>query len=189
MFDYNKILILINDTVSSVEELFILSLLKEDTELLKIYLKKSKHAEIYLKILEKKEYIKIDKEIITLTDKAYKEAKLPVNIQVSLEFVDQFRNLFPEGVRTSGYLVRGDKKGCLKKLQKFFKDNPHISKEEVLQATKNYIKRSEQQFYEKLQLAHNFIEKNGVSTLLSEVESLSNTKKASSFPSDYVDEI
>lgn len=85
-------------------------------------------------------------------------------------FVHKFRELFPKGVYTGSRLVKGDLKGCLKKMDKFLKENPDVTQEEIIEATKIYINKSKENFFEKMTCADYFIEKNGVSMLSGYIE-------------------
>jgi hypothetical protein len=87
------------------------------------------------------------------------------------ELVDRYRDLFPRGVKSGGYYVSGDKKSCQMKLKRFLKKY-NFSEQEILSATSNYVERMAEQGYQYMQLAHFFIEKNGVSNLAAECEQL-----------------
>jgi hypothetical protein len=85
-------------------------------------------------------------------------------------WIEEYRNLFPQGVRSGGYPVRGSKAGCLKKMEKFVKSHPHYSKDTILAVTRSYVERKQRQAYQHMKLADYFIEKDGVSMLSAECE-------------------
>lgn len=81
-------------------------------------------------------------------------------------WIDEYYNLFPEGIKTGGSkLVKSGKLGCLKKLRKFMKDNPSYDKDIILEATKRYVAECASKGYQYMMMAPYFIEKDGVSSL------------------------
>ncbi len=88
------------------------------------------------------------------------------------EWIESWREIFPEGVNTAGFRYRGDKAEITKKMIKFV--NTHnYSIEQIFQATRNYVERFSLKGYAYMQQAHYFIEKRGVgSTLSAECEGL-----------------
>lgn len=118
-----------------------------------------------------------------ITDYKITEKGLAVfNNKSEFDWIDEWYDLFPKGVRSGGYLVRDGKTSCIKKLTKFTKDNPHISKEDILKATKNYITTCKLKNYDYMKLASYFIEKDGMSTLAAECENLTSLKENSFNP-------
>ena len=101
-------------------------------------------------------------------------------------FVDEYRNIFPKGVQTYGYPVKGDKAACRTKLTRFLKKYPEYNKNIILKATREYVSSRIMYNYEGLQLAHYFIDKDGISNLASMCEqNLSgNNSSSSSFEED-----
>ena len=87
-----------------------------------------------------------------------------------------FRELFPVGTNNGGYRYRGDKQGCLEKLEKFIKDNPEWTDEQILEATKRYVDRFKPT-YQGMRQAHYFINKDKISDLSGELEGLIETPK------------
>lgn len=89
------------------------------------------------------------------------------------QWIQSWREIFPEGVNSGGFRYRGDKAEVIKKMIKFV--NTHnYSLEQIFQATRDYVERFSLKGYAYMQLAHYFIEKRGVgSTLSSECEALS----------------
>ncbi len=88
----------------------------------------------------------------------------------SIEWIQEYRELFPVGVRSGGFPVRGDLKGCIKKMEEFLETYPEYDKELILKVTKDYVERKKQDGYAYMQLAHYFIKKDDISTLASECE-------------------
>lgn len=79
-------------------------------------------------------------------------------------FVDEYRTLFPVGVKTNGVAVRGDKQACIKKMKEFTRIHDY-TKEEILEAIRVYLVIKKKDNWKFTQTAHNFIEKDGVSQL------------------------
>lgn len=78
---------------------------------------------------------------------------------------EDWYNLFPRGIKSGGYMVRGDKRGCLNKLKKFTIDYPEFDKEIIMKATKEYVEECKKNKYQYMMLAHYFISKHRVSSL------------------------
>ena len=94
-------------------------------------------------------------------------------------WIDEWRNLFPEGVNTAGYRYRGNKVEVLKKMLKFV-TLYDFTKEEIFQATKKYVERFSVRGYNYMQQAHYFIDKKDAgSSLASECETLKESKPQS----------
>ena len=143
-------------------------------ELVINYMKSLRLYDNIIKDLEERGYIKITGEDST-KHFVFRQKALILLGQKSnvIEWYEQWRNLFPEGINNGGYYYRGNKQEVLKKLQKFTRDNPQFTKEQIFDATKRYITRCMSSGSYML-LAHYFIEKEGVgSTLSTELE---NTK-------------
>lgn len=87
-------------------------------------------------------------------------------------WIDDYRDIFPKGVVTGGYRVRGDRSACIYRMNKFMQAYPKYDKELILRATREYINRKEQEGFKYIQLAHYFILKDKVSNLASECEAL-----------------
>jgi pyrroloquinoline quinone (PQQ) biosynthesis protein C len=73
------------------------------------------------------------------------------------EFVNKWINLYPAGVKAGTKLARGDKKMCVKKMAKFLKDYPEFTKDDVMEATKRYLREREAEDWAYLSMASNFI--------------------------------
>jgi len=87
-------------------------------------------------------------------------------------WIDDWLDLWPKGIRSGGYYVRGDKIGCTKKLKKILKQNKKITKDDIFKATKAYIDRKRLENWSYMQCAQYFIEKNGTSNLMSEIDNI-----------------
>jgi len=97
------------------------------------------------------------------------------------QWMQSWREIFPEGMNSAGYRYRGDKAECIIKMIKFVNTHDYTL-EQIFQATRDYVERFSQKGYAYMQLAHYFIQKKGVgSTLSAECEGLaensSNTKE------------
>lgn len=87
-----------------------------------------------------------------------------------LTWFDLWREIFPTGSNNSGYRYRGNRLEGLKKMTKFV-DQYDFTKEEIFQATKNYVDKFAIRGYAYMQQAHYFIEKkDSGSSLASECE-------------------
>lgn len=170
-----------------VEQLFLLELLFYEKQVaLQVYLAKFKLAKIKLTNLETDCYITLNEKThkYELTQRGRDIFNMPKRRRIE-DLVDEFRELFPKGVRTAGYLVKGDRNGCIKKMKKFIKENPDVKDDEILAATEAYIKKMALNGYDRMKLAHYFIEKDGASTLSAEIESLRiSPEKSFSFTRD-----
>ena len=130
--------------------------------------------------LEERGWIKINKNkngtlsSILLNNKTFNFfSKKEINCE---SWIEEWRNLFPSGVKSGGYSVRGDKQGILKKMKDFMKNNPKFTKEIIFKATENYINTKKKDGYNYMKLAHYFIQKDGVSELASLCEELMDNK-------------
>jgi hypothetical protein len=92
----------------------------------------------------------------------------------SLPWVLEYYELFPKGIKSGGYYIKTDLKGCEKKLLDFLKKNPNFSKENILDATKLYLLEMKQRGYHMCKLAPYFIEKDGISMLAGYCEQVVN---------------
>ena len=136
--------------------------------------------------LEKRGFLKImnDGEIprmkaIRLFDEVeatYSTPKETIVITNDVEkWIQEWRELFPKGIKTGGYPVRGSRSGSLKKMKAFMNANKSITKEQVFQATINYVAEKEANRYNYMKMADYFIMKEGVSMLESYIDQLSET--------------
>lgn len=92
-----------------------------------------------------------------------------------MQFVDQYRALFPKGVKSgNGTPIRGDKNGIIKKLTWFLMTYPEFSKRTILEATKLYVEQMRRNGYAYMTQADYFIQKAGGSKLASLCEDFDN---------------
>ena len=109
--------------------------------------------------------------------KKYVGAKKRVHTAKEIsQWIQSWREIFPEGVNSAGFRYRGDKGEVTKKMIKFVNTYDY-SIEQIFQATRYYVDRFSQKGYAYMQQAHYFIEKRGAgSTLNAECEGLSDVK-------------
>ena len=86
------------------------------------------------------------------------------------DWIDEWYNLWPKGIKSGGYPVKSGVKGCLVKMKKFIKEYPNYNKDIIMKATNDYISYSRMNNYRFMQLAHYYIYKNSISTLASNCE-------------------
>lgn len=91
-------------------------------------------------------------------------------------WIEEWRDLWPKGVKTMGRLVRGDKQGCLQKMKSFLKNHTGHSKEDIFNATKIYIFDRYRDNYKAMACADYFISKDNVSILAAYLEDLEDRK-------------
>ena len=89
-----------------------------------------------------------------------------------LELAREYRRMFPQGIRSGGYLVRSDEPTIANKLRKFMKNFKQYSKDQILEATQRYIDRKRAEGWKYMKTASYFIYKDGESTLATECEML-----------------
>lgn len=126
--------------------------------------------------LEKRSYIKFeeDNEVILRIKaiKLFKTDKIPLKKEDFDAFVEKYRNIFPEGVKSGARPLRSDRVSCKKKLLKFQEMYPDYTQEEILDATKAYIDLKRKEAYKFTTCADYFIIKEGSSILASYVEDI-----------------
>ena len=113
-----------------------------------------------------------DKGEYNISAKGYEILGKPSALEDLPAFIEAYRNLFPKTVRSGGYLVKGSKSGCVRKMRKFIETHPEYTREMILTATQNYILRKQRENWQYMSLSHNFIEKDGTSQLEAECENL-----------------
>ena len=100
-----------------------------------------------------------------------RKKKVTTSKEIS-QWIQSWREIFPEGVNSGGFRYRGDKAEVIKKMIKFVNTHDY-SLQQIFQATTDYVERFSLKGYAYMQLAHYFIEKRGVgSTLSAECEGL-----------------
>lgn len=88
------------------------------------------------------------------------------------DWINEWLEMFPKGVKSGGYYIKTDLNGCRKKMRKFTSTHPEYTKETIIKATQNYINRCEHNGYQYMKIAPYFIEKDGVSMLAGECEAI-----------------
>ena len=104
----------------------------------------------------------------SITDKFLKnfELKKKENPNDVDNWIDEWYDIFPKGVKSGGgKYARTGKKSCLKKLKMFIKEHPEFTKENIITATNNYIEDREKNNFAYISTAPLFIYKDGASSL------------------------
>ena len=127
--------------------------------------------------LQEQGWIKITPEGTSVRTKFANTFKKYVSFGAVDSWIDDWRDLWPKGVKTMGRLVRGDKQGCLKKMQTFLKDYPEFTKEEIFDATKVYVFDRQRDGFKAMSCADYFIVKNGISLLAAHLEDVEGREK------------
>jgi DNA-directed RNA polymerase beta' subunit len=165
----------------SVEEFFILNILR--MPLWKLQLRKyekfvkevdeSVIVSLILKGYVKKRYDKLNTKNLNnliLTNKYHKILnREKANVE---SWINEWRNLWPKGVRSGGYYIRGNRENVLYKMKLFLEFYPYCTKDLIFKATKNYIEKMAIDGYKYSKLAHYFIMKDDTSILADECESV-----------------
>jgi len=89
----------------------------------------------------------------------------------TVEWAEEWRELWPKGVKSGGYLVRSHIKDISTKLSRFQKKYKY-PKETIFKATEQYLQEKQLQGYGFIKTAAYFIEKSGISTLAELCEAL-----------------
>lgn len=84
-------------------------------------------------------------------------------------WIEEWRNLFPT-IKISSRPAKGSKQSVLTKMNKFVKQHPEYTKEQIMAVTKMYIFEKTRENFKFMQCADYFIEKNGMSSLESLLE-------------------
>lgn len=135
-----------------------------------------------LEILARKKHIKVESTLSIKYPKISIQGLALNLLDVGNDMdslVNEFREIFPSGIKSGGYLVRGDKEGCKRKLKKFKSKYPEYSNTQILEATKKYVREKQLEGWKFMQLAHYFIEKDGNSSLAAYCENLSDNSEGS----------
>lgn len=128
-----------------------------------------------IKFRSGEEYTLQNLEVTAKYNKIF-EPKISKNNSKVEDWIEEWYSLWPKGVKSGYYPVRSGLKGCLTKMKKFVKDNPDLSPDVIISATKEYLDRSRSNNYNYIQLAHNFISKNNISTLAASCEAMKEDK-------------
>lgn len=90
-------------------------------------------------------------------------------------FAEEYRNLFPKGVKSgNGTPIRGDKQGVIKKMEWFLRTYPEFSKTTILNAAKLYIEQMRQKGFVYMTQADYLIQKDNGSKLAALCEEFDN---------------
>lgn len=108
--------------------------------------------------------------------------------EVKKDWIDDWFNLFPKGIKSGGYYVKTDISGCRRKMVKFMEKHPEFTPEIIMKATKNYVDSAARKGYSYMKLAPFFIEKDGISVLSGECEAIAD-KDTFNYDSEYVKSI
>ena len=124
-----------------------------------------------LMLLEEKGFIKItsDDYDFALLEKA--ESLFGKKLDSLSELAERLINIYPQGVKSGGYPVRGSKVDVTDKLRKFFKKHKYTH-EQVIQAVEKYVERKRKDKWDYMQRLIYFIEKDGSSNLAAECDNL-----------------
>lgn len=121
--------------------------------------------EVDIAVLESKGYLRAPTTASSVFGFDGENIKLcQKHIGTDLDFVEDWIKLFPEGIKSGGYYVRSSEKGVKKKFMTFF-NQYDFSPEEVMRSTEKYIEEMRSKGWRGIQLAVNFIEKDGNSNL------------------------
>jgi hypothetical protein len=85
-----------------------------------------------------------------------------------VDWIEEWLDLFPRGVRSGGKLLRADSQSCLKKMEVFTKTYPAYTKDVIMEATRRYLEDRAAVNYEYTRCAVYFIyrlEKQGGETI------------------------
>ena len=143
----------------------VLHLLATNREALEIYKDHFQINEPYIfQHLLRNGYINIDHKV---TNKGFKVLGI-LNEDNPGKWIDEWVDLFPVGIKSGGYYVKSNAQDCLKKMTRFVKKYPDFDRELIFDVTRKYISNLSMNSYKGMQLAHYFIEKNGISSLATE---------------------
>ena len=121
--------------------------------------------------LENRGFIKIisDNYDFVLLEKA--EALFGKKLDSLSELAEKLIAIYPQGVKSGGYPVRGSKVDVTDKLRKFFKKHKYTH-EQVIQATQKYVDRKREESWAYMQRLVYFIEKDNSSNLAAEIDGM-----------------
>lgn len=172
----NKIIIIAMKNGISLDEYFWLLLIRENNELLfndyNSYI--NSISSVIPKKLEELGFIEIINENNSFFSFILMEKSLSlfqVNTIDVKNWIEDWVNLFPKGIQSGGHYVRSDIKSCTNKMTQLIKNN-EFTKEQIFEATMKYIERKKNENYAYMSCSANFISKNNVSLLASEIFNL-----------------
>jgi len=126
----------------------------------------------------------VEKEDLLFSKSYVNKSKFPFYSTDVDEWIEDWYELFPKGIKSGGYLVRTDMKSCKKKMQEFMKEYPSYDKDVIMLATKQYIVEMSEKNYSYMKLAPFFIKKEGVSMLQGYCENVLNNSNAAHLGDD-----
>lgn len=186
--DFNKLIEFNNkhpDDIVSIHRFIFLNIVTaEDVsdELVKFFIRESGDIDYYM-YLEARGFIKITGD--GLKEVSIRDLGLELIGQSKsdsiIELANKIRDLFPVGVKSGGYPVRSSVVDIADKLRKFFKKHKSYTQEQVIEATTKYVNRKKNEGYSYMQKAVFFIEKDGMSTLASEIDALQETSSGDNY--------
>jgi hypothetical protein len=103
-------------------------------------------------------------DIINIRPKAKAIFKDVANALDLDSWINEWRDIFPEGVKSGGRPVRGTKSGCIGKMKAFI-NRTGYSKSDIFYATKAYLAERKKDGYKFVICADYFISKDGNSVL------------------------
>ena len=117
-----------------------------------------------LERLQTEEYLRIQRDKVVISQKAEDLFAQSSNL---IELATKLRTIFPKGKKSGKWYWQGSVPEIKAKLQRFFRKYPHISENEVLDATRNYVNSfSEMERDQNMSLLSFFISKDDRSILL-----------------------
>lgn len=124
-----------------------------------------------LDVLQREGFIKITSDMydFALLEKA--EALFGKKLDSLSELASKLIEIYPQGVKSGGYPVRGSKVDVTDKLRKFFKKHKYTH-EQVIAAVERYVERKRKDKWDYMQRLIYFIEKDGSSNLAAECDNL-----------------
>jgi hypothetical protein len=126
-------------------------------------------GDINLEKLQEKGFLKVTAEAFILRGKALN--LVGRTAQGVDAWIDEWRDLWPTGVRSGGRPIRGNKSDCLKKMIGFI-ESTEYTKEEIMAATLAYVIEKKHADYKFMISADYFIRKDGCSVLESWCEDM-----------------
>jgi hypothetical protein len=130
-------------------------------------------VEWWNRALEKLGYLKITEEGIVLRSTTATLFKVGTPTKESVgDWVEDWRDIFPKGVKSGNRPIRGDKQGVKKKMIQFVRSNPDVTKDAIFDATRQYVYEARLNSYKYISCADYFINKNGSSILGAMVEDI-----------------
>lgn len=123
--------------------------------------------------LQKLGYLKIAAEGIVLRSSCGKLFEEVITDEGVSTWIEEWRDLFPKGVKSGNRPVRGERRGVLSKMKAFIKNNPDVTKDQIFEATRQYVFDASIKGYQFIICADYFIDKNNSSVLAAVIEDIS----------------